>query len=126
MQVNCFYQESYLENHNNIVESESIIKLDWKSDTQIDIVWPNQTVESLTLTQNTLFPQANCLFKGRVTGSSVKATIVGCKDSEETIVNLSNGKGVWELILLKDGRTLQQITQEQHENRQNGKHYTQQ
>ena len=80
------------------------------------IVWPDQREEVIVLTVSKQFPslEGACNFEGRPENknSSFTTAIIGCMDSEETLVNIGLDNQFLELLLMKNGTTLQTITNE--------------
>jgi len=94
----------------------SEISLEWLNANGMKIVWPDQREEVIVLTVSKQFPslEGACKFEGRPENknSSFTTTIIGCMDSEETLVNIGLDNQVLELLLMKNGTTLQTITNE--------------
>ena len=87
------------------------VSLQWLSESEMKIIWPNQGEDIINVTTSMQFPNSEliCIFEGNpmYSGTTIfSATIVGCLDSEETIVNLGVNNTVLELLLLKNGTTL--------------------
>jgi len=92
----------------------SEISLQWLNKAAMKIIWPDQGEEVISLTASKHFPDSEeaCMFVGRPENKNANfssAAIIGCIDSEETIVNLIAGKEILELVLLRSGRTLQNM-----------------
>ena len=90
----------------------SEISLHWLNKTAIKIIWPDQEENVILMTVSKQFSDSEkaCLFEGspeNENSTSFSAAIIGCMDSEETIVNLSVNNEVQELLLLKNGTTIQ-------------------
>ena len=101
-------------NEDTIGHVTSEISLQWLNKAAIRIIWPDQEEEVIVLTVSKLFPDSEeaCMFEGHPENKNASfslAAIIGCIDSEETIVNLIVGKQILELVLLKNGGTLQTI-----------------
>merc|ERR1712062_115735 len=89
----------------------SEISLQWLNKAAIKIIWPDQGEEVILLTVSKQFPDSEeaCMFEGHPENKNTSfslAAIIGCIDSEETIVNLIVDKEILELVLLKNGKTL--------------------
>ena len=92
----------------------SKISLQWMNKAAMKIVWPDQGEDVIVMTVSKQFPDLveECLFEGSPENKNstiFSAAIIGCMDSEETIVNLGVKNEVLELTLLKNGTTLQNI-----------------
>jgi len=92
----------------------SEISLQWLNKAAMKIIWPDQGEEVISLTASKHFPDSEdaCMFVGRPENKNANfssAAIIGCIDSEETIVNLIADKEILELVLLRSGRTLQNM-----------------
>ena len=101
-------------NEHTVGHVTSEISLQWLNKAAIRIIWPDQEEEVIVLTVSKLFPDSEeaCMFEGHPENKNASfslAAIIGCIDSEETIVNLIVGKEILELVLLKNGGTLQTI-----------------
>merc|ERR1739838_163612 len=77
-------------------------------------VWPNHREDIIHLAISKYFPdfEGECIFEGRpqnVRSTIFSAAVIGCIDSKETIVNLGVNNEVLELLLLRNGTTLQNI-----------------
>jgi hypothetical protein len=98
---------------NETQQTISETSLHWLNKTAIKIVWPDKREDIIFLTVSQQFPEMTdaCIFEGspgNVTSNTFSAAVVGCKDSDETIVNLGLKDKVLELLLLKNGTTLQE------------------
>ena len=93
----------------DIPKVNSEISFQWVNKDTMKIIWPNQEEEVIHLVISRQFPDSECMFDG----SSEKensifffAAIVGCIQSEETIINLTVTNEILEFVLLKNGTTL--------------------
>ena len=98
---------------NETQQTISETSLHWLNKTAMKIVWPDKREDIIFLTVYQQFPRMTdaCIFEGRpgnVTSNTFFAAVVGCMDSDETIVNLGLKDKVLELLLLKNGTTLQE------------------
>ena len=105
-------EPTYFGNETQQVVSK--ISLQWLNKATMKIIWPDQREEAIRLKVSKLFPNLKdaCLFEGsplKENSIIFSAAIIGCKDSEETIVNLGVNNDVLEFTLLKNGTTLQNI-----------------
>lgn len=92
----------------------SQLSLKWLDNGAIKIVWPNRKEDVIRLATSKQFPdlEGQCIFEGRpanVRTTVFSAAVIGCIDSKETIVNLGVNNEVLELLLLRNGTTLQNI-----------------
>lgn len=93
----------------------SEISLQWLNKAAIKIIWPDQGEEVILLTVSKQFPDAEeaCMFEGHPENKNASfslAAVIGCIDSDETIVNLIVDTEIMELVLLKNGGTLQNVS----------------
>jgi len=98
----------------NVKQVKSNVSLQWLSESEMKIIWPNQGEDIINVTASMQFPNSEliCIFEGNpmYSGTTIfSAAIVGCLDSEETVVNLGVNNTVLELLLLKNGTTLENI-----------------
>jgi len=93
---------------NETRQTVSEVSLQWIDKASMKIVWPVQGEDIINLIISKQFPDLDnaCMFEGRSKSPSLMAVIIGCMDSEETIVNLSLNDTFLELMLLKNGTTL--------------------
>ena len=92
----------------------SKISLQWLNETTIKIIWPDQQEEAIGLKVPKLFPNLKdaCIFDGSPKNENstiFSAAIIGCMDSEETVINIGVNNEVLELTLLNNGTTLQNV-----------------
>ena len=90
----------------------SKISLQWLNETTIKIIWPDQQEEAIGLKVPKQFPNLKdaCIFDGSPQNENstiFSAAIIGCMDSEETVINIGVNNEVLELTLLNNGTTLQ-------------------
>jgi hypothetical protein len=94
-----------------IQQTISEISLQWLNNGTMKIVWPDKGEDFIVMTVSKQFPDLEdaCMFEGspKNKNSSFTAVVIGCMDSVETIVNLGVKNKVLELLLLKNGTTLQ-------------------
>jgi len=97
-----------MESHNNLVQVISNVEIEWMDEFMMKVTWSDGNKEYLLLNSLGNLPQS-CLFEGESHKSGAVAAVVGCIDSDETIVNLGSAIGMWELTLLRNGTTLQSV-----------------
>jgi len=96
------------------IQTISETSLQWLNKTTMKVVWPDEKEDIIFLTVSQNFPELKeaCIFEGSpgsMTSNSFSAAVVGCMDSEETIVNLGLKDKVLELSLLKNGTSIQDV-----------------
>jgi hypothetical protein len=103
---------------NEVNQIISQISLKWFNTTIMKIIWADKREDLFVLNIPKLFQNDDCMFEGRPekneNSSSFFAVVIGCKDSEETIVNIAVENKVLEFLLLKNGTTLQNSWEEFH------------
>ena len=96
----------------DIQQMKSETSLEWLTESEMKIIWPNQGEDIIHLTASKLFQDSEhiCIFEGNPQNESetiFSAAIIGCLDSEETIVNVAVNNTVLELLLLNNGTTFE-------------------
>jgi hypothetical protein len=99
----------------NRVETVSSVSTRWLNKDTMQVTWPDKARKSdlmfLSPTESSLSVPSDCIFRAKfrddVEGTAV---VVGCIDSDTTIINLSGSfdLGVRELLLLANGTTLEE------------------
>ena len=97
---------------NEMDQTISNVSLQWLNKDDMKIVWSDQSEEVILITVSKQFSdlEENCIFEGspaNINSTVFSASIIGCFDSEETVVNLGVNNVILELLLFKNGTTLQ-------------------
>ena len=97
---------------NEMDQTISNVSLQWLNKDAMKIVWSDQSEEVILITVSKQFSdlEDKCIFEGspaNLSSTIFSASIIGCYDSEETIVNLGVNNEILELLILKNGTTFQ-------------------